>query len=139
MSETRSPSNLEIVFSEWLDAMRRGDLARMAGVLAPDAVHQGIHTEWRCESADQILESVRPSVGNAPLVDALELVAAGDHVVMSVRGPAIGAPAGRDDDDERRDQASIVFTLRNGKITRMHDFVHRRDALASAGASTAWE
>jgi ketosteroid isomerase-like protein len=138
MVEVPSPSNLEILFSEWLDAMRRGDLARMAAVLAPDAVHQGIRSESRCESAEQILESVRPRVGNPPPLDALELVAAGDHVVMSVRGPAIGAPAGRDD-DERRDQASIVFTLRDGKITRMHDFVHRRDALASAGASPAWE
>jgi ketosteroid isomerase-like protein len=138
MSEVRSPSNLEIVFSEWLDAMRRGDLARMAAVLAPDAVHHCIWSEWRCESAEQILESVRPRVGNPPQVDALELLAAGDHVVMSVRGPAIGAPAGRDE-DERRDHASIVFTLRDGKITRMHDFVHRRDALESAGASPAWE
>jgi hypothetical protein len=138
VTDQRSPSNLEIVFAEWLDAMRRGDLERMAGALDPNAVHQGIRPEWRCESREQILESVGPRVGNPPQVDALELVAAGDHVVMSVKGPGIGPPV-RDNDDESHDQASIVFTLRDGKITRMQDFLHRHDALQAAGALPAWE
>jgi ketosteroid isomerase-like protein len=138
MTDQRSPSNLEIVFSEWLDAMRRGDLARMAGVLAPDAVHHGVRPELRCESREQILAVVRPRVGNPPQVDVLELVAAGDHVVMSVKGPGIGPPV-HGSEDTHHNQASIVFTLDAGKITRMQDFLRRRDALEAAGALPAWE
>jgi ketosteroid isomerase-like protein len=138
VTDQRSPSNLEIVFAEWLDAMRRGDLARMARALAPHAVHEGIRPEWRCDSREQILENVRPRVGNPPQVDALELVAAGDHVIMSVRGPGIGPPV-HDNEDKSRDQATIVFTLQDGKITRMQDFLHRHDALEAAGALPEWE
>jgi hypothetical protein len=136
--DQRSPSNLEIVFAELLDAMRRGDLARMARALAPHAVHQGIRPEWRCESREQILENVGPRVGNPPHVDALELVAAGDYVVMSVKGPAIGHPV-HDNEGESHDQATVVFTLHDGKITRMQDFLHRHDALEAAGALPDWE
>jgi len=38
-------SNIEIIFADWLDAMRRGDLETMAGRLAPDVVHQGVKPE----------------------------------------------------------------------------------------------
>jgi ketosteroid isomerase-like protein len=137
VTDQRSPSNLEIVFSEWLDAMRRGDLARMAGALSPQAVHQGIRPEWRCEGREQILENVRRRVENPPEVDALELVAAGDHVVMSVRGPGIGARA-HDEERDSRDQAIIKFTLHDGKITHMQDFLDRQEALESAGARPGW-
>ena len=55
-------------------------------------------------------------VGRMPPVEALELIAAGDHVVMSVRGVAIG---------QARGHTTIVYTLKDGKIVRMHDYLHR--------------
>ena len=57
MTTRRPRSNLEIVFADWLDAMRRGDLQCMAGLLDPNAVHQGIRPEWVRSNRDEILES----------------------------------------------------------------------------------
>jgi hypothetical protein len=87
MAAPRKPtSNLEIIFADWLDAMRRGDLETMAGRLAPDVVHQGVKPEWICRSRQEVIDMVAERVGRVPPVEAIELVAAGNHVVMSVRG-----------------------------------------------------
>lgn len=131
-------SNLEIVFADWLDAMRRGDLQTMAERLAPDAVHQGVKPDWICRNREEVLRSVRARVGNTPPVEAIELIAAGDHVVMSVKAQGIGIPA-EGSSDEFRGEACIVFTLRDGKIVRMDDYIHRADALAAVGASITWD
>ena len=119
--------------------MRRGDLTRMAAVLAPDAVHQGIRSEWRCESAEQILET-RPPPRGKPTAGRRARARRGGRPCRHERpGARHRSARGARRRRVRRDQASIVFTLRDGKITRMHDFAHRRDALESAGASPAWE
>jgi len=134
-SQGAQRSKIEIVFSDWLDAMRRGDIDRLEAVLAPDAQHVGIVPEWTCANREQVLEQARRRAGRVPAVDALEPVAAGDHVVMSIRAPGIGpAP-----DGPPRGQASIVFTLRDGLIVHMRDYVHRDDALTAAGASADWD
>ncbi len=140
MSAPRAPqSNIEIIFADWLDAMRRGDLETMASRLAPDVVHQGVKPEWICHNREEVIDMVGQRVGRVPPVEAIELVAAGDHVVMSVRGIGIGPPVDGDE-EEARGQATIVYTLVDGKIVRMHDYLHRAEALESAGAlSVAWE
>ena len=74
--------------------------------------------------------------GQAPAVEAIELVAAGDHVVMSVRAPNVGAPT--EPDGAPRGQASVVFTFRDGLIVRMQDFLTRAGALEAAGSSFGW-
>jgi ketosteroid isomerase-like protein len=127
-------SNIEIVFSDWLDAMRRGDLERMEAVLAPDVKHIGIVPEWECGNREQVLENVRNRGSGVPAVEALELVAAGEHVVMTIRAPEIGPSP----DGTARGQACIVFTLRDGLITHMQDYVRRDDALVAAGAGVDW-
>jgi hypothetical protein len=49
VARARTPgSNIEIIFADWLDAMRRGDLETMASRLAPDVVHQGVSPELIC-------------------------------------------------------------------------------------------
>jgi ketosteroid isomerase-like protein len=131
-------SNIEIIFADWLDAMRRGDVETMAARLAPDVVHQGIRDEWICRGRDEVLQMVRARAGRVPPVEALELVAAGDRVVMSVRGRGIGPPLD-DESGEPRGQAVIVFTLRDGLIVRMDDYAQRAEALAAAGAGVAWD
>jgi hypothetical protein len=58
---------------------------------------------------------------------------------MSVRGVGIGPPVDGDE-DEPRGQATIVYTLVDGKIVRMHDYLRRAEALEAAGAApVAWE
>jgi ketosteroid isomerase-like protein len=140
MAAPRAPqSNIEIIFADWLDAMRRGDLDTMASRLAPDVVHQGVKPEWICHNRQEVIDMVGQRVGRVPPVEAIELVAAGDHVVMSVRGVGIG-PAVDGDEDAALGQATIVYTLVDGKIVRMHDYLHRAEALEAAGAlSVAWE
>jgi hypothetical protein len=88
-----------------------------------------------------VLESVRSTARDLPDVEAIELVAAGDNVVLSVRAPTVGRPLdAADDPDLRRGTASIVFTLHDGLITAMQDYASRTAALRAAGAAEAlWD
>jgi hypothetical protein len=128
---TRAQSNLEIIFVDWLDAMRCGDVDRMAARLAPEVVHQGVRAGDVCPDRDAVLARLRARGSRLPAVTALELIEAGDHVVMSVRAEGIGVPA--DDHGARRGSATIVFTLRAGLIVRMQDYLSRAEALAVIG------
>jgi ketosteroid isomerase-like protein len=135
----RAPqSNIEIIFADWLDAMRRGDLDTMAGRLAPDVVHQGVKPDWICRNRQEVIDMVGQRIGRVPPVEAIELIAAGDHVVMSVRGVGIGPPVD-DDENEAHGHVTVVYTLVDGKIVRMHDYLHRAQALEAVGATVAWD
>ena len=135
----RSPrSNIEIVWSDWLDAIRRGDLATLAARLAPEVTHRGVRADLVCPDRDAVIENARARAEHLPEVGAVELVAAGDHVVLSVRAPTVGMPL--EDGAPMRGRASIVFTLRDGLITQMQDYLSRGEALAAAGAEPAvWD
>jgi ketosteroid isomerase-like protein len=135
----RSPrSNIEIIWSDWLDAIRRGDLDALAARLAPEVTHRGVRADLICPDRDAVIENARARAEQLPEVGAVELVAAGDHVVLSVRAPTVGMPL--EDGAPMRGQASIVFTLRDGLITRMQDYVSRGEALAAAGTGPAvWD
>jgi ketosteroid isomerase-like protein len=139
MATTRTPrSNIEIIWSDWLDAIRRGDLDALAARLAPEVVHRGVRADLICPDREAVLENARARADQLPDVGAVELVAAGDHVVLSVRAPTVGMPL--EDDAPMRGQASIVFTLRDGLITSMQDYLSRGEALAAAGAEPAvWD
>jgi SnoaL-like domain len=134
----RTPtSNIEIVFADWLEAMRRGDLKTMANRLSPGVVHEGIRPGMLCRNREEVLSRIRRQSERLPVPEAIELVAAGDHVVMSVRGPGIGVPAD-EHSDEPRGEATVVFTLQRGKIVHMRDYLRRSDALEAVGAGTPW-
>jgi ketosteroid isomerase-like protein len=138
MPTTRTPSNIEIIFTDYLDAIRRGDMDTVAARLAPEVTHRGVRTDLVCPDRESVLANMRARSEVLPAVEALELIAAGDHVVMSVRAAGIGQPLR--DEDAPRGQASIVFTLRDGLITAMQDYTSRAEALAAAGAGVReWE
>jgi ketosteroid isomerase-like protein len=133
MPDARTPrSNIEIIFSDYLDAIRRGDIDALAARLAPEVTHRGVRADLICPDRESVLERMRSRARQVPDVEAIELVAAGDRVVMSVRAAGIGVP--ERDEDPARGQASVVFTLRDGLITAMQDYISRADALAAAGA-----
>ena len=136
---TRSPqSNIEIIFSDYLDAIRRGDIDTVAARLAPEVTHRGVRADLICPDRESVLAAMRSRSRQLPAVEALELIAAGDRVVMSMRAAGIGQPLR--DGDALRDQAAIVFTLRDGLITAMQDYTSRAEALAAAGAGVGqWE
>ena len=113
MAATRTPqSNIEIVFSDWLDALRRGDIDTLAARLAPEVTHRGVRPDLYCPDRESVIETARGRSQQLPDVEAIELVAAGDRVVLSVRAATVGLPLEEDaDPDARRGLASIVFTL----------------------------
>jgi ketosteroid isomerase-like protein len=67
-------------------------------------------------------------------VDALELLADADHVVLGVRNHARQELAGVKLDG----QLFTVFTVRDGQIVHLRDYAHRSDALADAGLDYQW-
>jgi ketosteroid isomerase-like protein len=139
MASTRTPtSNIEIIWTDWLDAMRRGDMEVLASRLAPEVTHRGVRPDMICPDRESVLANARARSDELPEVGAIELVAAGDQVVLSVRAPTVGMPI--EDDAPMRGKASIVFTLRDGLITGMQDYLSRAEALAAAGAKPAvWD
>jgi hypothetical protein len=142
MAATRtSPSNIEIIFSDWLDALRRNDIDALAARLAPEVTHHGVRPDLTCPDREAVLENARSRARELPAVEAIELVAAGNHVVLSVRAATVGVPLTQEEDqDARRGVAAIVFTLRDGLITAMQDYPSRAQALRAAGAAeTLWD
>jgi ketosteroid isomerase-like protein len=131
----RPESNIEIIWADWLDALRRGDIDTLAARLAPEVTHRGVRPDLDCPDRDAVLASAGERARHLPRVDAIELVAAGDHVVLTVRAPTVGVPLSADaDQDTPRGLAAIVFTLRDGLITAIQDYATRDEALAAAGA-----
>ena len=142
MATTRTPqSNIEIVFSDWLDALRRGDIEALAARLAPGVTHRGVRPDLICPDRDAVIENARARSRQLPDVEAIELVAAGDQVVLSVRAATVGMPLEQDADPEvRRGVAAIVFTFQDGLITAIQDHPSRAEALRAAGAdATLWD
>jgi ketosteroid isomerase-like protein len=128
-------SNVEIVFAGWLDAIRRGDLDALERALAPDAVHAGVEPGMICRGRAEIAARLGRRGAAVPDVEALELVAAGERVVVSLRGRGLGPP---DANGEPCGEAHLVFTLAGGSIVRIDDHRDRAAALAAAGAAAPW-
>ena len=128
-----SQANLETVFDH-LHAMRRRDLESIATRLDPDIVHQGVQDHLVCRNRDEVLDSMRRSLTREDFgVDHLEIIEAGDRVVVGIAGsrfrdvPWAPLPG----------QVFVVYTLRDGRIVRMDDHLTRAEALAAAGAAVA--
>ena len=121
--------NLEIIFVDWLDALRRRDIGRIERRLAPGIVHQGVRGDLVCRGRQAVIERLREVGSQLPRVTAIELLEAGDQVLMRVRAEGIGVAA--EDHGPPRGEAFVVFTLENGLIVRMDDYLARADALAA--------
>jgi hypothetical protein len=124
-------ANIEVVFDH-LNARRVHDLARLESQLDPDVIHQGVLPELVCNNRDEVLSMVkRGFAGDGFGIDRLELIDAGDRVVVGLAGPRFSevpwAPL--------NGQIYVVYTLRDGRIVRMDDYLSRADALAAAGAA----
>jgi ketosteroid isomerase-like protein len=129
-------TNIEIIWSDWLDALRRHDIDALAARLAPEVTHRGVRTDLICPDRESVIANARSRSRHLPAVEAIELVAAGDRVVLNVRAPTVGLPLAADaDPDARRGTAAIVFTLRDGLITAIQDYPSRAEALHAAGAA----
>jgi SnoaL-like domain len=121
-------ANLEVVFDH-LDARRCHDLERLASQLDPDVVHQGVLPELVCNNRDEVLANVRRSLAREDFgVERLELIDAGERVVVGLAGPRFREVPWL------KGQLYMVDTLRDGRIVRMEDYLTRAEAIAAAGA-----
>jgi hypothetical protein len=129
-------TNLEVVFDH-LNARRTRDMARLESQLDADVVHQGVLPELVCNNRDEVLTNIGRGFARDDFgVDRLELIDAGDRVVVGLAGPRFRevpwAPL--------NGQIYVVYTLRNGRIVRMDDFLTRAEAMTAAGAAVQdWE
>jgi len=124
-------SNMEVVFDH-LHARRMRDLALLESQLDPDVIHQGVLPELVCNNREEVLANVQRGFARDDFgVDRLELIDAGDRVVVGLAGPRFSevpwAPL--------NGQIYVVYTLRDGRIVRMDDYFKRSEAAAAAGAA----
>lgn len=126
-------TNLVLVFTAWLDALRRRDLATISEHLAPDVVWQGVRPNLRCGDRDEVVANLaaQPTL---PSVEGLEMLAAGDdQVVLGIRSPDLVEVAG----EPLPGQVWEVFTIRDGLIARIEEFKTRPEALRGAGLAAS--
>jgi ketosteroid isomerase-like protein len=126
-------ANLELVL-DWIDALRRGDVDSIAERFHPDVVWEDVAGSVACQGRDQVLAWLRASPSRPHQVDALELVANRDHVVLGVHDPKRQELAGV----ELHGQLFTVFTVRDGQIVHLRDRAHRAEALSDAGLDHQW-
>ena len=125
---------MQVVFA-LLGARRRHSIDDVSALLHPGVIHEGVTDELVCHGRDQVLENVRRSFqqDDEGLVH-LELVLAGEeHVILGLAGPRFAeAPWAA-----HADHIFIVHTVRDGRVTRMRDFLDRAAAYRAAGTTPA--
>ncbi len=124
-------NNLELIFDH-LNARRSRDLARLESQFDPRVVHQGVLPELVCNNRQEVLENVQRGFSRDDFgVDRLELIDAGERVLVGLAGPRFRevpwAPL--------NGQIYVVYTIREGRIVRMEDFLTRAEAVAAAGGA----
>jgi hypothetical protein len=127
---TTPEDNIKILLADWLDALRRHDLDAMERRMAPDVFWQGIREDFVCADRSEAMKMIREQQREEHGVEALELVATEQKVMLGVRSTQLqevgGVPLGG--------QIFQVFTLRDGIIVRVDEYERRGEALAAADA-----
>jgi len=122
--------NIKVILSDWLDALRRHDLDAIEQRMAPEVFWQGIREDFVCVDREEAMKLLREQEREEHGVEALELVATEEKVVLGVRSNQLrevgGVPLGG--------QIFQVFTVRDGVIVRVDEYEQRGEALAAAGA-----
>jgi ketosteroid isomerase-like protein len=119
-------SNVERVRRGY-EAALRGDLDVIADLLDPAVRWHGgdPDAEGACRNKEQALQFMRQAWLRRPPGDLVEVVDAGDKVVVIMRPDSDGSgPAA---------VAANVTTFRDGKVVEMVHYPDPRDALAAAG------
>jgi hypothetical protein len=124
--------NIKTILADWLDALRRHDLEAVERRMAPEVFWQGIREDFVCANRDEAMEMLREQQREEHGVEALELIATEEKVVLGVRSTQLqeigGVPLGG--------QIFQVFTLRDqdSRIVRVDEYRWRGEALEAAGA-----
>ena len=133
MNHEKAQANLQLVL-DWIDALRRRDIDTIAERFHTNVTWTDLTGGVACKGREEVLAWLRTAPAQPPDVDALELLADDDHVVLGVRNHARQELAGV----HLEGQLFTVFTLRDGQIAHLRDHPHRDDALAQAGLDFHW-
>jgi ketosteroid isomerase-like protein len=125
-------TNIEFMIG-WLDALRRDDLEGLKATLEPEIVWQGLREEWTCHGADSVVDTFAGERDARAEIDAIELIGAEDHAILHAHGAGLTAV----DDLPLPDGIYNLFTIEDGKVTRIEDFAERGKALIAAGLAAA--
>jgi ketosteroid isomerase-like protein len=80
--------NIKTILSDWLDALRRHDLAKVERRMAPEVFWQGVREDFICENRDEAMEMLREQQHEEHGVEALELIATEEKVVLGCEAPS---------------------------------------------------
>jgi hypothetical protein len=125
-------TNIEFMIG-WLDTLRRDDREALKAALEPGIVWQGLREDWSCHGADSVVDTFASERDVRAEIDAIELIGAHGHVILHARGAGLTAV----DDLPLPDGIYNVFTIEDGKVTRIEDFAERGKALDAAGLAGA--
>jgi hypothetical protein len=125
-------TNIEFMIG-WLDALRRDDLAALKAALEPEIVWQGLREEWSCRGAESVVDTFAGERDARAEIDAIELIGADHHAILHARGAGLTAV----EDLPLPDGIYNLFTIEDGKVTRIDDFDEREKALTAAGLAAA--
>lgn len=124
-------TNIEFMIG-WLDTLRRDELQALKATLEPEIVWKGLREEWACHGADSVVDTFAGERDARAEIDAIELIGAEDHAILHAHGAGLTAV----DDHPLPDGIYNLFTIEDGKVTRIEDFAERGKALAAAGLAS---
>lgn len=109
------------------EAFLEGDLDVIADLLDPEVKWHGGNSAdaGACHNREQALDFMRQARRRGPLGELIELVDAGDKVVVILRPRSLGG--------EPPDPVANLTTFRDGKVVEMVHYPNPADALAAAG------
>ena len=122
--------NIKTILTDWLDALRRNDLVAVEQRMDPDVFWQGVREDFVCRDRAEALKVLSERQRQEHGVEALEVIATEEKVVLGVRSTQLQEIGGV----VLGGQIFQVFTLRNGRIVRIDEYPRRGEALAAADA-----
>ena len=109
------------------EAALRGDFDAIRELLDPDVQWHGgdESAPGACRNREQALEFMRQARGRRGVGELVDVIEAGEKVVVIMRTPA--------EPGERAELRANLSTFRNGKVIEMVHYENSEDALAAAG------
>jgi ketosteroid isomerase-like protein len=125
-----SRENVELARAGY-EAVARGDLDRVAGLLAPDVRWHGgdPSAEGACHNREQALEFMRAAAGRGVIGRLIDVIDAGDQVVVVMQPRGLGG--------EQAPVRANITTFRNGRVVEMVAYESPEAAMAAAGLAAA--
>jgi ketosteroid isomerase-like protein len=120
-------SNVELA-RRGFEAARTGDVDAVREFLHPDVKWHGGDPSavGACHNREQALQFMRQARGRRRIGELIDIVDAGDKVVVITRPPS--------EDGEPAALSANLTTFRDGKAIEMVHYPNPEDALAAAGA-----